>query len=227
MVSEWQPDPFSDIRAWALLGFAALTLLVPLLRRVELRLDDLVLVALAFGLAVQHQRMLFVFGILAAPVLCRLVADTWDRYDPERDHTVINGCLIAIAILAVALGFPGSQNLAGQVNKANPVKALVFINRSGLSGRMLNEYVYGGYLIWAQPQRKVFIDGRADMYEPAGVLADYAKFMGMNGDPRSILDKYRIDLCLLTQDNPMSRVLLLLPGWKKVYSDKQSTVFAR
>jgi hypothetical protein len=227
IVSEWQPAPFSDMRAWSLLVFAALTLLVPLLRRIELRLDDLILVALGFALAVQHQRMLFVFGILTAPVLCRLLAGTWDRYEPEREHFLINACLIATAVLALVLGFPRSQNLAAQVSQGNPVNALAFINRSGLFGRMLNEYVYGGYLIWAAPQRKVFIDGRADMYEPAGVLADYAKFMSMNGDPQSILDKYRIDLCLLAPDNPMSRVLPLLPGWKKVYSDKQATVFAR
>ena len=50
-------------RAWALLGIAGLVLLLPLLRRVELGLEELLLVALGFGLAVQHERMLFLFGI--------------------------------------------------------------------------------------------------------------------------------------------------------------------
>ena len=30
---------------------------------------------------------------------------------------------------------------------------------------MLNEYVYGGYLIWAAPENPVFVDGRADIFE--------------------------------------------------------------
>jgi hypothetical protein len=170
--------------------------------------------------------MLFVFGVLTAPILCRLLADTWDRYEPGRELIVPNAFLIALAAVAVTFGFPSPRNLAQQVSKSNPVKAVAFIKHSGISGRMLNEYLYGGYLIWAAPERRVFVDGRADVYEPAGVLRDYAAFMSLNADPKSILDKYRIRLCLLAHDNPISRVLTLI-GWKKVYSDKQSIVFAR
>lgn len=227
IVGEWHPAPFSDIRAWALPALAMLVVLIPLLKRIELRLEDLILVGLGFCLAVQHRRMLFVFGILAAPVLCRLFADNWRSYESEREHPLVNACLIAMAALAIGLGFPSSQSLAAQVSRTNPVKALAFLDRSSYSGRMLNEYLYGGYLIWAEPGRKVFIDGRADLYEPVGVLADYVKFMKLSGEPQSILGKYRIDLCLLSRDNPMCRVLLLLPGWKKVYSDERASLFAR
>ena len=235
IITEWQPIPFDDVRAWALLGIAGLVLLLPLLRRVELRLEELLLAALGFVLAVQHERMLFLFGILAAPALCRLLADTWDRYEPGRDHILPNAFLIALATAAVTLGFPSSRSLTEQVNKANPVKAVEFIERSGLSGRMLNEYLYGGYLIWAAPERKVFIDGRAprlygrgeDVYDPAGVLADYTRFTSLNGDPKSILDKYRIDFLLLARDEPITRLLPLISGWRKIYSDEQSAVFAR
>ena len=164
---------------------------------------------------------------VAAPVLCRLLADAWDRSEPSREHVLPNAFLIALAAVAVTLGFPSSRNLAEQVNKANPVKAVEFIERAGLSGRMLNEYLYGGYLIWAAPERKVFIDGRADVYDPAGVLADYTRFTSLNGDPRSILDKYRIDFVLLAQNEPITRVLPLIPGWRKIYADEQSAVFAR
>jgi len=227
IIAEWQPTPFDDVRAWALLGVAGLVLFLPLFRRVELRLEELLLIALGFGLAVQHERMLFLFGIFAAPVFCRLLADAWDRYEPGHEHVLPNAFLIALATVAVTLGFPSSRNLAKQVNKANPVKAVEFIEHSGLSGRMLNGYVYGGYLLWAAPGRKVFIDGRADVYDPAGVLADYTRFTSLNGDPKSILDKYRIDFLLLAQDEPITRVLLLIPGWKKIYSDEQSVVFTR
>src|SRR6185312_9331053 len=224
-ISEWPPAPFDDPRAWGLLGIAGLILLVPLLKRVELTLQELLLVALGFGMAVQHERMVFVFGILAMPVLSRLLARAWDRYNPDRNRVLLNALVITIALWVTVKRFPTSRELIEQVDKGNPVKALSFIRRSGLSGRMLNDYNYGGYLIWAAPERKVFADGRGDVYEWTGVFADYMKFNLLRQDPTVLLDKYRIDYCLLVNDAPISRVMRLLPGWKSVYSDDMSIVF--
>jgi hypothetical protein len=92
---------------------------------------------------------------------------------------------------------------------------------------MLNDYAYGGYLTWAAPERPVFIDGRADVYEPAGVLADYMRFMALDADPRSLLTKYRIDYCLFAQEAPIVRVLPFIPGWRKIYSDEKAVVFSK
>lgn len=225
--SEWQPAPPNDIRVWALLGLAGLMLLAPSLRRVELELQELLLLAVGFALGFQHERLLFVSGILMAPGLCRLLSTAWDAYQPDRDRPLPNAVLLTIAACVIALTFPSARNLAGQVDKANPVKALDYIKHSGLSGRMLNEYVYGGYLIWAAPNRKVFVDGRADIYEWTGVLRDYMSWITLQSDPSSILRKYRIDYCLLSRHSGMSRVMRLLPRWRPVYSDTLSIVFAR
>jgi hypothetical protein len=192
-----------------------------------LTVQELLFLALGFGLAVQHERMLIVFGILAAPVLCRLLADCWDQYEPDRDRLVPNASLIAISVCILVWVFPRQQLLLLQVEEKNPVKAVDFLDRSGLSGNMLNEYVYGGYLIWAAPQHKVFVDGRADIFEWTGVLEEYGKWATLQADPNLLLDKYQISLCVLSADSPMSRVLPLLPGWTKVYSDDLSVLFVR
>jgi hypothetical protein len=226
-VAEWQPASFSDIRAWLLIAAAGLILLIPLVRKINLRLDELGLLAVGFGLAVQHERMLFIFGIIAMPIICRLLADTWQGYESGRELVVVNGVLLAIVALAVVSGFPDARLLAAQLEQAAPVRAVDFIRRSGLPGPMLNEYVYGGYLIWAAPEHPVFIDGRADVYEPAGVLAQYGRWATLREDPRLLLDKYRIRLCLVSRDHPISRVMPLLADWKMVYSDPVSIVFAR
>ncbi len=226
-VSEWQQPDFAIGRSLAVLVVAGLILIVPSLRRVQLRLYELILVTGGFWFAVRHERMLFVFGILAMPVLCRLLATAWDRYEPDRDRILPNAGMLAVSAVVVISSFPSPGNLDLQVKQANPVKALDFIRHAGFSGRMLNDYVYGGYLIWTAPERKVFIDGRADLYEPAGVLAEYGKWYSLQADPRGLLNKYGIGLCLLPAKAPISQVMLLLPGWKLVYSDKFSAVFLR
>jgi hypothetical protein len=219
-ISEWQQPSFESGRGLALLAIAGLILLVPLLRRSPLILQELMLAAVGFGFAVRHERMTFVFGILVAPILCRLLAGNWDRYRREQDSVLPNASIVILA-------FPNSRMLAQQVEKANPVEAVNFIKRSGLSGRMLNEYVYGGYLIWAMPEKRVFIDGRADVYEPAGVLTEYTNWDSLHIDPGGFLNKYNINFCLLPRQSGLTHVLPLLAGWKMVYSDEQAAVFAR
>ena len=40
------------------------------------------------------------------------------------------------------------------------IKMVEYINTHHLAGHMMNEWVYGGYLIWAAPEHPVFVDGR-------------------------------------------------------------------
>jgi hypothetical protein len=226
-IAEWQPPTFKDPRDIALLAAAALVLLIPLLRRVELRLDELLLVAIGFSLAVRHSRMMFVFGILVAPILCRLLADAWDRYELAKDRIAPNAFLLALIVCSVGSALPPPNELQQQVEQENPVKAVAFLRQSGLTGRLLNEYAYGGYLIWAAPERKVFIDGRADIFDWTGVLKAYGAWATLQADPAKLLENYHIDICMLSSGAPMSRMLRHMPSWKLVYSDPMTVVFAR
>ena len=92
---------------------------------------------------------------------------------------------------------------------------------------MLNDYVYGGYLIWAAPEYPVFVDGRSDVYEWSGVLSQFGNWATLQSDPNALLQKYRVNFCLLTSHSPMAHVLPLMPGWKLVYSDSNSVIFSR
>ena len=73
------------------------------------------MLAVGAWLAASHVRMLFVFGILAAPIVSRLFSTTWDGYNAERDHPVPNAVFIAVALLVVCPGFsePSESGSAG------------------------------------------------------------------------------------------------------------------
>jgi hypothetical protein len=226
-VDEWQPLRFDGIRAIGLLACGGLIFFLTVVRRAELYLEELLLLALGFALSLRHERMLFVFGVLAAPALTRLLSNAWDRYDPSRDRVTPNAVMIAGSLAAIFLAFPRADQLEIQVKKDNPAQAVEFLRRSGLSGRMLNAYEYGGYLIWAAPEHKVFVDGRCDIFDWTGVLGEYGAWATLQADPKLLLDKYRIDFCLIPRAAPMTRVLPYIPGWTMVYSDKLSVIFAR
>ena len=55
-----------------------------------------------FYFAVRHGRMEFLFGIVMAPIFCRLLADAWEHYQPENDRILPNAILMLLAAVAVS-----------------------------------------------------------------------------------------------------------------------------
>jgi hypothetical protein len=226
-VDEWKPLDLTNGRAVGLFAIAAMIFLMALLRRYEFRLEELVLLALGFVMAIRHQRMLFVFGILAAPVVCRLLSGAWERYDPRRDHRIANAVLILASAAIIFFVFPTRAQLQEQVVNASPVRAVDFIRSTGLRGPMLNEYEFGFYLIWALPEQMVFIDGRSDVYDWNGVFVEMARWALLQENPTLLLNRYGINYCLLRKTAPMAQVLPFLPGWKRIYADDLAVIFVR
>ena len=226
-VSEWSRLAFDDARAFGLIAVAGLMVLLALARGIPFYLDEVVMLVLVFAVAMQHQRLLFAWGIVAAPALCRQLAPLWDNYDAARDRPLANALLLLSSLAVVCAAFPGARDLASQVERHNPTRAVDFLRRTRPPGNMLNEYVYGGYLAWALPEQPVFIDGRADVYAWSGVLKDYGEWATLAADPNLLLERYRIGFCLLSRGMPLARVLRYLPGWRELYSDSQAVIFVR
>jgi hypothetical protein len=226
-IDEWKPLAMNSVRGVGLLVVFACILLTVIIRRSQLFWSELVLLSAGTWFAVHHERMTFVFGILAAPILARLLATAWDGYNAEQDRVWPNALAITVFLSVSFFAFPSRQSITQQMEASNPVKAVKFIEDHHISGHMLNEYIYGGYLIWAAPEHPVFVDGRADLFEFAGVLKEYGEWATLESDPNALLDKYKIDYCLLERGAPIARVMQLLKGWKSVYSDEKTIIFVR
>ena len=165
------------------------------------------------------------FGIIVCPILSRLVAPLLGK-ESGREQPVANAVLLVVFAIAIVWGFPARADLEKQVQKRSPVAAVDYIRKAGLQGPMLNEYVFGDYLIWALPEHKVFIDGRGDIYDWSGVFAEYGRLVTVSEDPNRVLNKYGIRFCLLA---PTSSLVHILPylGWKKTYEDPVAAIFER
>jgi hypothetical protein len=107
-----------------------------------------------------------------------------------------------------------------------PDAALQAARAGGVSGEVLNNYNFGGYLI--SQGVKVLIDGRSDMYGDA-FMKRYLDALLLK-DPQllqPLLDEYRIGWTFLAPGTPAIAVLDRLPGWRRVHADDLAVVHTR
>jgi len=120
---------------------------------------------------------------------------------------------------------PTQKSLAAEVAKTYPSGALQYLAAHPISGKLLNTYGYGGYLV--QAGIPTFIDGRGDVFERGGVFGDYIHLTQFKPGAFGILRHYDISTCLLDRDEPLSTALLESPGWRRVYVDSTSAIYVR
>jgi hypothetical protein len=108
-----------------------------------------------------------------------------------------------------------------------PTKATEFILKAGITGRMLNTYHYGGYLIHRlYPAQRVFIDGRADMLGDK-FIREYSRIYQGEPDWEPAFDKLDIDYVVCERRAPIRQLLLTRGDFALVYDDKQHSVLVR
>ncbi len=84
--------------------------------------------------------------------------------------------------------------------------------------RVLTTDQWGDYLIYTNPQQKVFVDGRSDFYGPE-VGNEYLGLVNGRWDWPQLLAKYRFDAALLPTDLAVVQLLKLQPDWHVVEDD--------
>ncbi|MFZ0657794.1 MAG: hypothetical protein WAM05_03705 [Candidatus Binataceae bacterium] len=109
-----------------------------------------------------------------------------------------------------------------------PNGALAFMDQHHLEGNILCSYGWGGYLIFhAGPQTRLFIDPRFDTVYPMSVIGDYLAFHYDQPGATNALDRYPTSYVLIKPTLPAAGLMDSLPGWKLVYRDKDSLLYAR
>jgi len=107
-----------------------------------------------------------------------------------------------------------------------PVRAAKFLNEHHLEGKLLNHFNYGGYLIYALPQ-KVFIDGRTEVM---GEEFFYKYSILWNQiDKSQIIQKYNPDIIIFPHQNDFLWIHYLKKDslWRLVYADDISVIYLR
>jgi hypothetical protein len=221
-ISEWRPQDFGHFGAFEFLLLAGIFALsrgvtMPMVR-------VLVLLGLIhFALAqVRNADLLAMLAplYLAAPLARQLGARAEDGVAGSARGVSLAALCVMIAATWLALVRdvrPAMNNTpAAAVANAGLAKA----------GPVLNDYAFGGYLIFAGIP--TFIDGRSELfggpfiarYNRDIALADLSDFL-------ELLDQYKFGATLLAPDTPAVALLDRLPNWQRVYSDDVAVVHKR
>jgi hypothetical protein len=93
-------------------------------------------------------------------------------------------------------------------------------------GEMFNDYGWGGYMLLALPERKVFIDGRNDFYG-AQLVKEFNKVNNIEPGWESVLQRYDVGWTILPRGDALNTVLELHPSWRLVYTDEVATIYGQ
>ena len=227
-IQEWQPLNFNFWEAKLLLVLLLAFIVAQTAFHIRYRLEELALFLLITYLTFAHFRFAIVYTIFFAPLGALILSRWMPAYDPKIDKYAINAVLIFAALAALVWYIPSNATLKENISRMFPVKAVRYLQLHPVPRRMFNEYFFGGYLVWKMaPEHRVFIDGRGNVYEQAGVFSAYMEVTNLQPDAMAVLQTYRVDSCLIYQKSALATLLASSPGWKEIYRDGLSVIFVR
>lgn len=243
VIEEFQSPRFRDEN---MLQFEALMLVGLLVAAAQFRqrrlVEGLWIVAWAH-LALSSARHVPIFVTVTAPVLAAQISQWWNAWTASAGKNSLAGILNAMAADSAA-GFRRTSLLPFGVALAlvlmgPPLRwpqdfpELVFPTRmvhehAGLiaGSRVLTTDQWGDYLIYVNPEQKVFVDGRSDFYGPE-VGKEYLQVTNGDWRWRRILDKYRFEAALMPVSSAIVQLLKREPDWKVVEDDGKNILLVR
>jgi len=94
------------------------------------------------------------------------------------------------------------------------------------AGRLFTTDRWADYLIYTQPDCKVFFDGRNDFYGP-DFVKDYLTVMRAEPGWQRIMERYALTVALVPTGSAITAALSTSGDWRMVYHDSIASVFVK
>ena len=220
-----------------LLGLVSLAL-----HRRRPTLPRLLVICVGVAFALIAHRNIPLFGLTALPVLALHLDDLWrrlpdpggvrGRFEGTAGNTVTLPWTLPVGALLAVLMLTGGrlgslQLIRGEFDRTVfPVDAVAHARREQLDGRLFSEFTWGGYLVYAWPEQKVFIDGGTDFFGD-DLFREFSKIKQLAPGWRDLLNKWNISLMLLQRQSALAHESARDPRWVLLYCDSLATIFYR
>jgi hypothetical protein len=238
IVTEFQSPNFHE--PLMLLFAAGMVLFIILgIRRDRPRVLDGLLAAVFTVQALVSARQVATCALVMAPLLGLVLCERF-RWAGElrpvrlpRQFIVLNWALLVVLVVA-GIAYAARPRLSAKLQLRSepipgpvPVAGAQFIEDQHLPAPVFNHQPWGGYLVYRwYPQRRVFIDGRIDMYGPT-IVGDYVRIANVQPGWAEALEKYGVRTILIPKDSPLSLLLLEGQRWQRVFQGEIEDVFVR
>jgi hypothetical protein len=233
-------------------GFLLLLLLLAIgliVTRPRLSTTDILLIGGWGYLALLSARNVPIFALVVTPILAQWFTEfvranqdlpwvrryrNWTAVIPNAGYKADAAIIVTVAI--VVLLIVAKPALAGGAPlyatdyppSRYPVAAMDYVRThpNAVHGEMFNYFLWGGYIEFALPQHKPFIDSRNYSY---GI--DLFHEFRTADEPKpgweAVFAKYNVGWTILPVQHPLNQILALSPQWTLVYSDRLTLIFSR
>jgi len=196
------------------------------------------------GLAIYYSRMLPVFAILAVPIVTQLLSN-WLKGDfpnnpihrVETRITPINNSsggaiwLVGVVLIVTALfrsGVPIDLKNRGNIFDPAffPVDAVTWLESHPQPGHMLNEYDWGGYILFRLwPEYQIFMDGHVHIYGEK-FTREYEQVAKVEDGWQAVLEKYQVQWAIVRAASPLETALET-EQWQVMFKDDTTVILRR
>jgi hypothetical protein len=199
----------------------------------------LLLANVAFTL--QARRNIPLFAAIVVPIMALHFDAAWRALpdwrgiraiferDARRGSTaVFVACVVVpLAVLAALRGrVAGRELVYDRLDRREfPVDVVARARSAGVQGRVFHDFIWGGYILYAWPEQKVFIDGGTDFYG-TDLMRTYIDVSGIQPGWRDTLASREIDLVLMPTGSPMAHELAH-DGWRVRDCDATAALLQR
>jgi hypothetical protein len=251
LIAEWASPDFHQLAQQPLLWLTfALLASIGLSGR---RLDGTDLLAVCgFGImAFVSRRNFGPFALAALPVLSRHLWPAWQGWQeritlPMKLHDAIQSRqakenvnrsplqramnLLVVGFFALiatgkVFGTSHPALMGGYLKQLYPVQAVNWLAGQELSGNLLSEYNWGGYLDWFLPEEAVFVDGRTDLFGDE-IIGQWLNMVQGGEGWQADLQRWQVGAVFLQPGRPLVK-LLVESGWEVRYRDAQAIILSR
>ena len=245
-IAELQAPKFSDLYGAPFIVTALLVLIFILSIR-RLSLTSVLLVVPFVYLGLSAKRFIFLLAIVSAPVVARHLRLLAGRLSPDWAHRLslpaglfALSLMVAVTGLSLARAGPFFDPIAipgfGINYEPFPEGALRYLDRIGMTGKLFNEFSWGGYIVWRDyPKRIPIIDGRGHV--PPGLLDEVHVAQTAPASLNRLQKKFGFDVAVVKYPPRETEVLsdalpdidlaLTSPNWALVYWDDLSLLYLR
>lgn len=216
-IGEWQASDFTSLSHFAIALLVTMGALG--LGRIRIAWPRLVILLAILWLALSHGRHQMLLGVTAPILLAASLACPWPAAGGQTKplFALMAGAGLATLIIA-RLALP----VARGDDPISPVTALNHLPRFVRETPVLNDYAFGGYLIWNGI--KPFVDSRADLYGDI-FLGNYAAITEPDKDAlAATLAFYHVRWTIFRRGQPVVKLLDSTPGWRRFYADKLAVI---